>query len=66
MLEAQVFEKSYEASERARRLDEESAADRRLHEGEPPAKSLGERLRGWWNGRHGESQTGDGDETDGA
>ena len=60
-----MFEKSYEASERARRLDEESAADRRLHEGEPPAKSLGERLRDWWQGR-GQSQTEDGDESDAA
>jgi hypothetical protein len=57
-----VFEKSYEASERARRLDEEAAAERELHEGEPPGKSLGDRLRGWWRGR--QQQPPDGGEGD--
>jgi hypothetical protein len=47
-----VFEKSYEASERAQRLDDEAAAKRALHEGEPPQPGLGERLRGWWRGRN--------------
>ena len=61
-----MFEKSYEASERARRLDDEAAAERRMHEGEPPAKGLGKRLRGWWQGLRGQSQTGEHDDSDGA
>jgi hypothetical protein len=59
-----MFEKSYEASERTRRIEEEAVADRELHEGAPPEKSLGERLRGWWQGRRRQRSAGGGGDDD--